>query len=236
MAARLISGVEVKAESVCICFIDDCMDCDVPLAELTFSRLTFLQHVRTSPEGYAHFTLSGDYYNRALSGWEPFIEPWPCSVSWQQQAASRLHPPRLKLEAKAKPRLDINITSVLIDQYVSTKESWMADYCKQDKEIDSTSAEDWMGSSVDPPCFGQSLPLVYLRTRSTASLTNLEHQIYARAEVKTPKRRQPFVPFCSEEPHGLHFVVCHPDHHTHQGCAVPQWESRARPRREWNIS
>uniref|UniRef100_A0A8C9KAV8 Vacuolar protein sorting 13 homolog D n=1 Tax=Panthera tigris altaica TaxID=74533 RepID=A0A8C9KAV8_PANTA len=195
VADLLISGVEVKAESVCICFIDDCMDCDVPLAELTFSRLSFLQHVRTSPEGYAHFTLSGDYYNRALSGWEPFIEPWPCSVSWQQQAASRLHPPRLKLEAKAKPRLDINITSVLIDQYVSTKESWMADYCKQDKEIDSTTSEDWMGSSVDPPCFGQSLPLVYLRTRSTASLTNLEHQIYARAEVKTPKRRQPFVPF-----------------------------------------
>lgn len=194
VTAQLISGVEIKAESVCICFIDDCMDRDVPLAELTFSRLNFLQHVRTSPEGYAHFTLSGDYYNRALSGWEPFIEPWPCTVSWQQQAASRLHPPRLKLEAKAKTRLDINITSVLIDQYVSTKESWMADYCKQDKEVDSTTSEDWMGSSVDPPCFGQSLPLVYLRTRSTASLTNLEHQIYAR-EVKTPKRRQPFVPF-----------------------------------------
>ncbi|KAK2491745.1 hypothetical protein MC885_013715 [Smutsia gigantea] len=168
--AQWISGVEIKAEGVCICFIDDCMDCDVPLAEITFSRLNFLQHVRTSPEGYAHFTLSGDYYNRALSGWEPFIEPWPCSVSWQQQAASRLHPPRLKLEAKAKPRLDISITSVLIDQYISTKESWMADYCKQDKEVDSTTSEDWMGSSVDPPCFGQT-------------------------EVKTPKRRQPFVPF-----------------------------------------
>ncbi|XP_069400804.1 intermembrane lipid transfer protein VPS13D isoform X3 [Ovis canadensis] len=168
--ARLISGVEMKAESVCICFIDDCMDCDVPLAELTFSRLNFLQHVRTSPEGYAHFTLSGDYYNRALSGWEPFIEPWPCSVSWQQQAASRLHPPRLKLEAKAKQRLDVNITSVLIDQYISTKESWMADYCKQDKEVDPTPSEDWMGSSVDPPCFGQT-------------------------EMKAPKRRQPFVPF-----------------------------------------
>ncbi|XP_004678577.1 PREDICTED: vacuolar protein sorting-associated protein 13D isoform X2 [Condylura cristata] len=168
--AQFISGVEIKAESVCICFIDDCMDCDVPLAELTFSRLNFLQRVRTSPEGYAHFTLSGDYYNRALSGWEPFIEPWPCSVSWQQQSAGRLHPPRLKLEAKAKFRLDINITSVLIDQYVSTKESWMADYCKQDTEIDSSVSEDWMGSSVDPPCFGQT-------------------------EVKTPKRRQPFVPF-----------------------------------------
>uniref|UniRef100_A0A286Y024 Vacuolar protein sorting 13 homolog D n=1 Tax=Cavia porcellus TaxID=10141 RepID=A0A286Y024_CAVPO len=170
VSAPRISGVEIRAESVCICFIDDCMDCDVPLAELTFSRLNFLQHVRSSPEGYAHFTLSGDYYNRALSGWEPFIEPWPCSVSWQQQAASRLHPPRLKLEAKAKPRLDINITSVLIDQYVSTKESWLADYCREDKEPDSTHSEDWIGSSVDPPCFGQT-------------------------EVKTPKRRQPFVPF-----------------------------------------
>uniref|UniRef100_A0A452R6S3 UBA domain-containing protein n=1 Tax=Ursus americanus TaxID=9643 RepID=A0A452R6S3_URSAM len=169
VAARLISGVEVKAESV--------------------SNLPLEFKVE-----YKHYTSSRSVPQRS-SGWEPFIEPWPCSVSWQQQAASRLHPPRLKLEAKAKPRLDINITSVLIDQYVSTKESWMADYCKQDKEIDLTTSEDWMGSSVDPPCFGQSLPLVYLRTRSTASLTNLEHQIYARAEVKTRKRRQPFVPF-----------------------------------------
>lgn len=32
-----LSGVEVKAESVCICLIDDCVDCDIPLAELTFS-------------------------------------------------------------------------------------------------------------------------------------------------------------------------------------------------------
>nr|XP_021397725.1 vacuolar protein sorting-associated protein 13D isoform X2 [Lonchura striata domestica] len=192
---QFISGVEINAESICICFIDDCMDCDVPLAEITFSCLNFLQHLRTSPEGYARFTLSGDYYNRELSGWEPFIEPWPCSVSWQQEALSRLQPSRLKLEVKAKPRLDINITSVLIEQYTCTKQSWMEDYCKQDKEVNVISSEDWMGSSVDPPCFGQSLPLVYLRTRSTASLTNLEHQIYARAEMKTPKRRQPFVPF-----------------------------------------
>ncbi|XP_058017026.1 intermembrane lipid transfer protein VPS13D [Ahaetulla prasina] len=194
-ALRLVSGVEVKAESICICFIDDCMDCDVPLAELTFSRLNFLQHLRASPEGYAHFTLSGDYYNRELSGWEPFIEPWPCSVFWQRQPASRLHPSRLKLEVKAKHRLDVNITSRLIEQYASTKQSWMADYCSQEKETTELESEDWVGSSVDPPSFRQGLPLAYLRTRSTASLTNLEHQMYARAEMKAPKRRQPFVPF-----------------------------------------
>lgn len=32
------------------------------------SGLNFLQHLRANPEGYAHFTLSGDYYNRELSG------------------------------------------------------------------------------------------------------------------------------------------------------------------------
>ncbi|XP_065594227.1 intermembrane lipid transfer protein VPS13D isoform X2 [Cyrtonyx montezumae] len=167
---QFISGVEIKAESICICFIDDCMDCDVPLAELTFSRLNFLQHLRANPEGCAHFTLSGDYYNRELSGWEPFIEPWPCSVSWQQHASSRLHPSRLKLEVKAKHRLDVNITSVFLEQYASTKQSWMEDYCKQDKEVNAVSSEDWMDSSADSPCFGQT-------------------------EMKTPKRRQPFVPF-----------------------------------------
>uniref|UniRef100_A0A8C3DPQ3 Vacuolar protein sorting 13 homolog D n=1 Tax=Corvus moneduloides TaxID=1196302 RepID=A0A8C3DPQ3_CORMO len=204
---QFISGVEIKAESVCICFIDDCMDCDVPLAELTFSRLNFLQHLRTSPEGYAHFTLSGDYYNRELSGWEPFIEPWPCSVSWQQQVSSRLHPSRLKLEVKAKPRLDINITSVLIEQYTCTKQSWMEDYCKQDKEVNVISSEDWSGSSVDPPCFGQSLPLVYLRTRSTASLTNLEHQIYARGTVQHTDTKSRLSPLLLRNHTGVHSLV-----------------------------
>ncbi|KAG7472195.1 hypothetical protein MATL_G00106290 [Megalops atlanticus] len=168
-----LSGVEVKAESVCICFIDDCLDCDVPLAELTFSRLYVLQRIGSTQEGNASFTLSGDYYNRELSGWEPFIEPWPCFLTWQQQAAGRLHPPRLKMGVRAKQRLDINITSVLLEQYSTTKSSWLADYCKEKVEeqpTQSAAALSWMGSSVDPPNFGQT-------------------------DVKLSKRRQPFIPY-----------------------------------------
>ncbi|XP_071393480.1 intermembrane lipid transfer protein VPS13D [Centroberyx affinis] len=192
-----LSGVEVKAESVCICFIDDCLDCDIPLAELTFSRLYVLQRIGSTQEGNASFTLSGDYYNRELSGWEPFIEPWPCFLTWQQQAAGRLHPPRLKMGIRAKQRLDINITSVLLEQYNTTKSSWLADYCKEEEQTPQASPSmPWMGSSVDPPTvFGQSAPLAYLRTRSTASLTCLEQQIHSRADVKLSKRRQPFVPY-----------------------------------------
>ncbi|XP_029011059.1 intermembrane lipid transfer protein VPS13D isoform X2 [Betta splendens] len=190
-----LSGVEVKAESVCICFIDDCLDCDIPLAELTFSRLYVLQRIGSTQEGNASFTLSGDYYNRELSGWEPFIEPWPSFLTWQQQAAGRLHPPRFKMGIRAKQRLDIDITSVLLEQYNTTKSSWIADYCNEDIQNPQCSApEPWMGSSVDPPSFTQSAPLTHLRTRSTASLTCLEQQIPSR-DVKLSKRRQPFVPY-----------------------------------------
>ncbi|XP_059807841.1 intermembrane lipid transfer protein VPS13D [Hypanus sabinus] len=192
-ATSLISGIEMKAESICICLIDDCMDCDVPLAELTFSRLYFLQKIGSNPEGSANFTLSGDYYNRELSGWEPFAEPWTTYLSWQQQAASRLHPPRLKLDLQAKQRLDINITSVLMEQYKRTKASWIADYCKE--ESDNSETFRWRTGIHIDPLLGHSSPLACLRTRSTTSLTNLERQIFARAEEKIPKRRQPFVPY-----------------------------------------
>ncbi|MGH0120150.1 UNVERIFIED_CONTAM: hypothetical protein FKN15_065311 [Acipenser sinensis] len=142
--------------------------CAHPVAQ----PLSGVERVGSNPKGTASFTLSGDYYNRELSGWEPFIEPWPCSVTWQQQAAGHLHPPRLKLGIKARQRLDINITSVLLEQYNTTKSSWLADYCKGEElgQAGASPSASWMGSSVDPPSFGQT-------------------------DVKFSKRRQPFVPY-----------------------------------------
>ncbi|PWA29481.1 hypothetical protein CCH79_00017108 [Gambusia affinis] len=288
-----LSGVEVKAESVCICFIDDCLDCDIPLAELTFSinaceasfswtvsggntenapcwvfiaGLNVLQRIGSTQEGNASFTLSGDYYNRELSelqgapgqmlmetscdpaveqrrnflnavtrragslqkesrqhrvspSWEPFIEPWPCVLSWQHQAAGRLHPPRLKVAVRAKQRLDVNITSVLLDQYKTTKTSWMADYCKAEEQAPPSPPPDWLGSSVDPPGFGQTAPLAHLRTRSTASLTSLQHQTHSR-DGKISKRRQPFVPYALRNHTGctMWFATSTttPTRHTHE--------------------
>ncbi|KAK6307879.1 hypothetical protein J4Q44_G00211500 [Coregonus suidteri] len=83
--------------------------------------------------------------------WEPFIEPWPCFLTWQQQAAGRLHPSRLKMGIHAKQRLDINVTSVLLEQYSLTKSSWLADDCKKEEQPpQALAALSWMGSSVDP--------------------------------------------------------------------------------------
>uniref|UniRef100_A0A8C6VUL5 Vacuolar protein sorting 13 homolog D n=1 Tax=Nothobranchius furzeri TaxID=105023 RepID=A0A8C6VUL5_NOTFU len=184
-----LSGVELRADSICICLIDDCLDCDVPLAELTFSRLNVLQRIGSTREGNASCTLSGDYYNRELSGWEPFIEPWPCCLSWQQQTGGHLQPPRFKMEVQAKQRLDINITSALLEQYTTTKRSWMADYWVEDRqELKTSPTLPWIGSSVDPPSFGQS---EFLTTQTESETLS---DIFS-ADMKLSKRRQPFVPY-----------------------------------------
>lgn len=59
-----------------------------------------------------------------------------------------------------------------LEQYTCTKQSWMEDYCKQDKEVNVINSDDWMGSSVDPPCFGQSM-LVINHTLFETVLTHM---------------------------------------------------------------
>ncbi len=41
-----------------------------------FADVTCLQKFDPHIEGRASFRMTGDYFNRSLSGWEPFIEPW----------------------------------------------------------------------------------------------------------------------------------------------------------------
>ena len=68
--------LKVRAGSVSICLIDDCKDSDVPLIEVMLQNLHVFQKMLPNRQGTASGTLLGDYYNRSLSGWEPFIEPW----------------------------------------------------------------------------------------------------------------------------------------------------------------
>ncbi|CAL4225809.1 unnamed protein product, partial [Meganyctiphanes norvegica] len=73
-------GLEVKTGGVNICIIDDCGDCDVPLLEISLLHLGLKQD--WEGKGSAACNLSVEYYNRYLSGWEPFLEPWKCSAEW----------------------------------------------------------------------------------------------------------------------------------------------------------
>lgn len=60
-----------------------------------------------------------------------------------------------------------------LEQYNTTKSSWIADYCNEEDQTPQCSPpEPWMGSSVDPPSFGQS------ECHTVSQIHNKEHQKY----------------------------------------------------------
>ena len=67
--------VQVMVESLSMCLIDDCVNHDVPLLDLTLTAVQ-AQHDLLERKGKATTVLSGDYYNRNISAWEPVLEPW----------------------------------------------------------------------------------------------------------------------------------------------------------------
>uniref|UniRef100_A0A182JQ44 UBA domain-containing protein n=1 Tax=Anopheles christyi TaxID=43041 RepID=A0A182JQ44_9DIPT len=106
-----IIAIEMKSPCISICVIDDCRDADVPLVELSISKLDLRQelgqlHGTQLPDppssdpsvpvavdalaatfsGYNAGRIAGlfavDYYNRVLSGWEPMIESWKLEAKW----------------------------------------------------------------------------------------------------------------------------------------------------------
>ncbi|XP_069683777.1 intermembrane lipid transfer protein Vps13D isoform X2 [Periplaneta americana] len=118
--------VEVKATHICLCVIDDCRDSDVPLLELSLSQLALEQEIYGG--GTARCILASDYYNRVLSGWEPFIEPWKCDVSWEHSLSTDLCRNRLQVHITAEDILNVNITNTLVELYKMVKENWTQDY------------------------------------------------------------------------------------------------------------
>ena len=66
------------------CLIDDCGNNDIPLVEILLSNLYLWHDLQHTGEGTSHATVMGDYYNRNVSGWEPFIEPWKCTMQWHR--------------------------------------------------------------------------------------------------------------------------------------------------------
>ncbi|XP_050076311.1 intermembrane lipid transfer protein Vps13D [Anopheles maculipalpis] len=127
-----ISAIELKSPCISICVIDDCRDADVPLVELSLSKLDLRQelgqlhgsHVVPDPptsdpnvpvgvdvlavtfSGYNAGRMAGvfavDYYNRVLSGWEPMIESWKLEAKWGYSLA---------IDTEAGNRLNMRVES-----------------------------------------------------------------------------------------------------------------------------
>ncbi len=121
------SNIELKTSSINICIIDDCKDADVPLLEVTLSHL-HLKHGYCG-EGEASSLLSGSYYNRALSSWEPFMEPWRCGFDWRlRPIGANGNGQKLSLNVNTSDVMNFNLTSTLIELYQMVKTNWTEDY------------------------------------------------------------------------------------------------------------
>ncbi|KAG7207931.1 hypothetical protein KM043_009519 [Ampulex compressa] len=122
----ILHSIELQTSCARICIIDDCRDADVPLLEITLQDLALMQ--TCAGPGIITGTFSIDYYNRVLSGWEPFIEPWLANIQWEQTLTSSLNPKRLQLSIDSQDPVDVNVTSTLVELIQLVKHNWMQDY------------------------------------------------------------------------------------------------------------
>ena len=106
--------------------IDDCKDTDVPLFEVKLGQLNSLAIFdRKQLTIDCNYTLTCDYYNRSLSGWEPFIEPWQNKVQFKlQKEPSR----KIVISFDSSKTLNFVITNTFLKLYQSVYQTWSDEY------------------------------------------------------------------------------------------------------------
>lgn len=128
-----IRGIEVRTGCISLCVIDDCRDADLPLIEIAMSQLLLRQSLdalQINGEGCMSCQFAIEYYNRVLSGWEPFIEPFQCHVRWNflpfvSPVSSRQHP---SIYFETKDVVNVTCTRALLELFKTVKMNWMEDY------------------------------------------------------------------------------------------------------------
>ncbi|KAL0131079.1 hypothetical protein PUN28_002577 [Cardiocondyla obscurior] len=121
----LLRAIELQVSCMRICIIDDCRDADVPLLEVTLTDLN-IRKLNQEP-GLLSATVGVDYYNRVLSGWEPFVEPWRANIEWEQLFSSP-DPKRLRVSINSYDSVNVNVTLTLVELVQLVKHNWTQDY------------------------------------------------------------------------------------------------------------
>ncbi|EAA14204.4 AGAP009780-PA, partial [Anopheles gambiae str. PEST] len=187
--ALKIIAIEMKSPCISICVIDDCRDADVPLVELSLSKLDLRQELGPVHGSAAHLpdapssadrmagVFAVDYYNRVLSGWEPMIESWKLEAKWGYSLAIDTESPigtggnRLNMRVESNDTLRLNITSTLIELFALVKDNWMQDYY-----VDSDGANG--------------------KTNGANAITN-------SSTIASYRQRAPFIPFAIKNDTGV---------------------------------
>ncbi|KAH9277961.1 Vacuolar protein sorting-associated protein 13D [Echinococcus granulosus] len=97
-----------------LCLIDDCMDADVPLAEVTITDISLNWNLTGWAVGRAMGQLAVKYYNRDLSALEPAIEPFRCICHWRLCDGGLPKGDRAIIEVHSPDTINVNLTVALV--------------------------------------------------------------------------------------------------------------------------
>ncbi|XP_057336557.1 intermembrane lipid transfer protein Vps13D isoform X1 [Microplitis mediator] len=145
---KMFQVIEIDSSCLRICIIDDCRDADVPLVELALVDFSLKQ----VPDGQACLkaTFGIDYYNRVLSGWEPFLESWKATVQWESIKNS-VNSRRLHVRVDSEDSVNVNITSTFVELMKLVKDNWTQDYSSSSQKAVSLQLQNYRRRSPFVP-------------------------------------------------------------------------------------
>lgn len=120
--------ISLQVGSCIFCLIDDCKDTDVPLFEVRFSRIDLWQKFSSHLMGAAKFEMTGDYFNRSLSGWQPILEKWQTSFGWSLEKDDKDILKKLSIEINSSDTLNLVLTNTCLELYKSVFTTWIDEY------------------------------------------------------------------------------------------------------------
>ncbi|EDV24211.1 uncharacterized protein TRIADDRAFT_57473 [Trichoplax adhaerens] len=165
-----IAGIKIRVPYLLVCVIDDCGDHDVPLFELSINDLTLSHDMQSCNGSYFRGSLCVDYYNRSVSAWEPVIETWAYNIQWRKQRSSELlKPERFIAKIEAKHRLDVNVTSSLLETIKNTQQTWVDEFNKFKSAISNNPATNTSKQVKENRRRAPYIPYI-LRNRTGCSL------------------------------------------------------------------
>ncbi|CAF3378706.1 unnamed protein product [Rotaria sp. Silwood1] len=118
-----VHSIKFSCDQISLCLIDDCLNANIPLLNLNLTsiKLNIIEY-ETYRFQQADFQLNIDYYNRLLSGYEPFIELWPLQMSLKTSNISKT------LSICSNHLLNINYTKTMHQLFDLVKNNWLEDY------------------------------------------------------------------------------------------------------------
>lgn len=131
----------VDASLISVFIIDDCMDADVPLLEVSLSKFLLNYTFKTKDpnpkeSNVQHYSLGNidteaavNYYNRRLSGWEPVAETWESNLKWKYTKGHlNENKKRFEIGISSKQLLKLNVTSTFIELFHMVLKNWTNDF------------------------------------------------------------------------------------------------------------